>query len=115
MGIQATTPFILKTLTPEGILATPDKPVEWYAAALAFAPVEEQFKKYQFPPEGYPDIHMIWSETPCWTTCWNGGNALVRAFRNPKVEFYVVQRITLEDDALFADLILPVTQHSKTT
>ena len=108
-GIAASKPFILKTLTPEGILATPDKPIEWYAAALAFAPVEEQFIKYRFPPEGYPDIHMIWSETPCWTTCWNGGNALVRAFRHPKVEFYVVQHITLEDDALFADLILPVT------
>jgi trimethylamine-N-oxide reductase (cytochrome c) len=109
LGIAATKPFILKTLTPEGILATPDKPIEWYAAALAFAPVEEQFKKYQFPPEGYPDIHMIWSETPCWSVCWNGGNALIQAFRNPKVEFYAVQHITLEDDALFADLILPVT------
>ncbi|MEM2292599.1 MAG: molybdopterin-dependent oxidoreductase [Nitrososphaerota archaeon] len=108
-GIVATKPFILKTLTPEGILATPDKPIEWYGAALAIAPVEEQFNKYQFPPEGYPDIHMIWSETPCWSVCWNGGNALVRAFRHPKVEFYVVQHITLEDDALFADLILPVT------
>ncbi|MEM1518254.1 MAG: molybdopterin-dependent oxidoreductase, partial [Nitrososphaerota archaeon] len=53
-GIVATKPFILKTLTPEGILATPDKPIEWYGAALAIAPVEEQFNKYQFPPEGYP-------------------------------------------------------------
>ncbi|MEM2910091.1 MAG: molybdopterin-dependent oxidoreductase [Nitrososphaerota archaeon] len=107
-GIGADPPFVPKTLIPSAILGP--WPFEWYGTTLAFAPVQDQFVKYKFPPEeGYPTPRMVWTETPCWTTCWNGGNELVKAYRSSNVEFFVAQHFTLEDDALFADLVLPVT------
>jgi len=99
-------PLIAKTLIPDAIL---NPPISWYGNTLCLSPVEDQFVKYEFPPEGYPEIHAIWTETPCWTTCWNGGYKMIEAFRSPKIEFILAQHPWLEDDCLFADVILPVT------
>ena len=51
---------------------------------------------------------MIWSDTPCRTTCWNGGHETAEAMKNPKIECIVVQHPWLENDCLLADIILPV-------
>ena len=51
---------------------------------------------------------MIWSDTPCRTTCWGRGNRVVEAFQSPKIECIVVQHPWLENDTLLADIILPV-------
>ena len=51
---------------------------------------------------------MIWTDSPSWITCWNGGNDYVRAVRTPDIEFMLAQHPWLENDALFADVILPV-------
>ena len=51
---------------------------------------------------------MIWTDTPCWTTCWNGGNEMIEAARSPKIEFILAQHPWFENDCLFADIILPV-------
>ena len=50
---------------------------------------------------------MIWTDTPCRTTCWNDGNKTVEAFRSPKIECVVAQHPWLENDCLIADIILP--------
>ena len=52
---------------------------------------------------------MIWSDTPCRTTCWNCGNETVEAFQSPKIECVIVQHPWLENDTLLADIILPVS------
>ncbi len=72
--------------------------------------VENQFKPYQYPipeEEGGTEIHMIWTDTPCRTTCWNYGHKTVDAFRSPKIECVVAQHPWLENDCLLADIILP--------
>jgi len=51
-------------------------PISWYGSTL-FKPVEEQFKKYNYPAEGCSEIHMIWTDSPCWITCWNDGHAFI--------------------------------------
>jgi trimethylamine-N-oxide reductase (cytochrome c) len=51
---------------------------------------------------------MIWSDTPCWSTCWNCGNQWHDALRSPKIEFVLVQHPWMENDCLFADIILPI-------
>ena len=51
---------------------------------------------------------MIWSDTPCWETCWNGGNEMQEALRHESIEFIVVQHPWMENDCLFADIILPI-------
>jgi anaerobic selenocysteine-containing dehydrogenase len=57
--------------------------------------------------ENCPEIHMIWSDSPCWITCWNEGHRLIKAFRDPKIEFVLAQHPWLENDCLLADIILP--------
>lgn len=83
----------------------------WGSQSLA-AEVEDQFKLYKYPiPEekGGSEIHMMWSEKPCNTSCWNNGNLFIDAIRSPKVECYITNSQWLQNDCQFSDLILPVT------
>jgi len=98
-------PFIPKTLVHDAIL---NPPLTWYGNETQMAPRENQFKKYTYPMEGCSEIHMIWTDSPCWITCWNDGNRLIEAFRSPKIEFILAQHPWLENDCLFADIVLPV-------
>jgi len=83
-------------------------PIEWYGTTLLAEMTENQFVKYQYPVEGCSKIHMIWTDSPCWITCWNGGNEFIEALRSPNIEFMLAQHIWLENDCLFADVVLPV-------
>jgi molybdopterin guanine dinucleotide-containing S/N-oxide reductase-like protein len=96
--------FIPKTLVPDAIL---DPPVSWYGCESEMASRENQFVKYSYPAKDCPEVHMVWSDSPCWITCWNEGNRLVQAFRDPKIEFVLAQHPWLENDCLLADIILP--------
>jgi molybdopterin guanine dinucleotide-containing S/N-oxide reductase-like protein len=75
-------------------------------------PVEDQFVKYSYPiaaDQGGTEIHLIWSEKPCNTACWNDGFNFIEALRSPKIECFIANHQWLENDCLFADIILPVT------
>ena len=98
-----------KTLFQKAIF---NPPMTWYGKTGAAEPVENQFEKYTYPisqEEGGTEIHMIWNDSPCRTTCWNDGNASIEAYRSPKIECFVVQHQWLENDCLLADIILPVS------
>ncbi|MDP2916670.1 MAG: molybdopterin-dependent oxidoreductase, partial [Dehalococcoidia bacterium] len=98
---------IPKTLIQKAIT---DPPVSSWGTGAIDAEVEDQFIKYTYPiPEkdGGTEIHMIWTDTPCRTTCWNCGNETVEAIRSPKIECVVAQHPWLENDCLIADIILP--------
>jgi len=89
-------------------------PISWYGTSAAMEAVENQFVKYTFPApkkEGGSEIHMIWSDTPCRPTCWNYGNKVMEELRSPKIECIVVQHPWLENDCLFADIVLPANTH----
>ena len=73
--------------------------------------VANQFKKYTFPLPGQSPIRMIWTDTPCRTTCWNGGNDTETALGTSQVECIVAQHPWLENDCLFSDIILPANTH----
>jgi len=88
-------------------------PITWYSAGQGEAGqlTEHQFIKHTYPmpeEEGGSEIHMIWTDGPCLLTCWNGANNLVEAYRSPKIECMVAQHPWLENDCLFADIILPI-------
>jgi trimethylamine-N-oxide reductase (cytochrome c) len=51
---------------------------------------------------------MIWTDSPSWITCWNCGNDFVKAVRHADIEFVFCQHPWIENDALFADILLPV-------
>jgi trimethylamine-N-oxide reductase (cytochrome c) len=109
-GIWPPPPQMLpKTLIHTAILS--DKPISWYGSTGIIAPTEDQFKKYTYPiskEEGGSEIHMIWTDSPCRTTCWNCGNETIEAFNSPKIECIVAQHQWLENDCFLADIILPV-------
>ncbi|MEM2104028.1 MAG: molybdopterin-dependent oxidoreductase [Candidatus Bathyarchaeia archaeon] len=98
-------PFIIKTLIPEAIL---NPPVYWCGKNSIVCPSEDQFKTYRYPPyDGHPGIRMVWNENSCLTACWNHGYKMAEALKHPKIEFVVAVHPWLENDSLFADIILP--------
>ena len=105
-GIQTPDQFIPKNLVHEAIL---HPPISWYGTTSATSLVEDQFIRYTYPAKGYPEIHLIWTDSPCWITCWNDGNSYIEALRSPKIEFILAQHPWMENDCQFADIILPVS------
>jgi anaerobic selenocysteine-containing dehydrogenase len=95
--------FIPKTLIPKAIL---DGSCDWYGNE-SFTTREAQFVHWKYPADGCSKIHMIWTDSPSWITNWNDGNQFVRAVRDPSIEFMFAQHPWLENDVLFADVILP--------
>jgi anaerobic selenocysteine-containing dehydrogenase len=98
--------FIPKDLIPDAILKPP---ISWYGTSSGIAKVDDQFIQYTYPVEGCSEVHMIWTDTPCWITCWNDSNTYIKALRSPKIEFILAQHPWMENDCLLADLILPVS------
>lgn len=97
--------FIPKTKIPEAIM---NPPVQWYGHVSAGLPREDQFTgPFTFPAEGKSRIHMVWSDTPCWETCWNGGFEMQDALRHESIECVVIQHPWMENDCNFADIIIP--------
>jgi len=108
--------FIPKDLIHEAIL---NPPISWYGNSTFPGNVEDQFVKYTYPAKGCSEIHMVWTDSPCWITCWNDSNSFIKALRSPKIEFVLAQHQWLENDCLLADIILPVNskfeEHDITT
>jgi trimethylamine-N-oxide reductase (cytochrome c) len=98
--------FIPKNRIHDAIL---HPPISWYGNSIFVGPLEEQFIKYTYPVEGCSEVHMIWTDSPCWITCWNDSNAFIKGLRSPKIEFILAQHPWLENDCLFADIVLPVS------
>jgi len=98
-----------KTRIHDAILdATMENPMSFYSTGSPMMPISDQFVKYTYPIEGGAELHFIWSDIPCWTTCWNGGNRYIDAIRDPKIETIIVQHPWMENDTLYSDIILPV-------
>ncbi|MGV8083447.1 MAG: molybdopterin dinucleotide binding domain-containing protein [Coriobacteriia bacterium] len=104
--------LIPKTLIPEALLGdwTLENPLRFNGTGLLDAPIADQVVEYQYPTaaSGGQRVKMVWSDTPCWTTCWNNGNRYIDAVRQDEIEFVLVQHPWLSGDACFADVILPV-------
>ncbi|MFC1901860.1 molybdopterin-dependent oxidoreductase [Chloroflexota bacterium] len=97
--------FLPRHLLTDAILKPP---ISWYGTPRYLDPVEYQFMQYSYPAEGCSEIHMIWSDMPCQIGCWLDTNSYIKALRNPKIEFFLVQHPWFENDCLLADVILPV-------
>jgi anaerobic selenocysteine-containing dehydrogenase len=105
--------FFPQQIIPKTLIhkAIPDSEVNFWGTGGIAAPVEDQFKKYTYPipkSAGGSHIHMIWSDTPCRSTCWNGGNETIESLKNSQIETIIVQHPWLENDCVFADIILPI-------
>jgi trimethylamine-N-oxide reductase (cytochrome c) len=101
--------FIPKTKIHDAIL---NPPISWRGTASPWWGASDQSRSFTYPipkEQGGTEIHMIWTDTPCWTACWNGGNRYIQALRSPKIEFVLTEHPWLENDTLLSDIILPTT------
>ncbi|MBN1321684.1 MAG: molybdopterin-dependent oxidoreductase [Thermoleophilia bacterium] len=99
--------LIPKTLIQDAILKPP---LVFYGSGGQECQTEEQFDRYTYPvakEKGGVPIHMIWTDTPCRITCWNHGNWTIEAMKDSSIECVVAQHPWLENDCLYADIILP--------
>jgi molybdopterin guanine dinucleotide-containing S/N-oxide reductase-like protein len=88
------------------------EPLKFFGCGAIEAPVANQFKEFTFPMPGESRIRMMWTDSPCRVTCWNGGNETEQALSNAEeVETIVAQHPWLENDCLFADIILPANTY----
>lgn len=101
--------FIPKTLIQQGLSIEEGETQWWFATTQASYPLEDQFVEYCYPPEeDAPLVHMIWSDTPCHSTCWNHGNGNCAMYRSERIDFILCQHPWLENDMIYADMLLPV-------
>lgn len=98
--------FIPKNMIHDAILRPP---ITWYGTTLSRDSVDQQFIQYKYPLDDAPEIHMIWTDSPSWITCWNDTNDYIDAYRDEKIEFILAEHPWLENDCQLADLILPST------
>jgi anaerobic selenocysteine-containing dehydrogenase len=84
-------------------------PISWWGMRQFLEPVRDQFTPHTYPAPGCSEVHMIWTDTPCWITCWNDSNQYIRALQQPAIECIVAQHPWLENDCLLADIVLPAT------
>jgi trimethylamine-N-oxide reductase (cytochrome c) len=103
-ALKVSKQIIPKNLIHDAILRAP---ISWYGSTSCTFPLEDQFVQYTYPAPGCPEVHMIWTDSPCWITCWNDSNDYIKALRHPKIEFIVAQHPWMENDCGFADLVLP--------
>jgi trimethylamine-N-oxide reductase (cytochrome c) len=104
--------FIPKCMLHDAIL---NPPISWMGLYSFCGPAEEQWTHWTYPAPGCSEIHMIWTDSPCWITCWNDSNKYIEALRTPKIETIVAQHPWLENDCLMADIILPVATRYELT
>ena len=97
--------LIPKTLIQDAILKPP---LVFYGNGGQEGLTEDQFIRYTYPNEKDGAlVHMIWTDTPCRITCWNHGNWTIDAFQHPSIECIVAQHPWLENECIYADIILP--------
>ncbi|MEC4271861.1 molybdopterin-dependent oxidoreductase [Adlercreutzia sp. R25] len=101
--------FVPQTLVPDAITLPEGEKLSWYGHVLCALPREDQFNKFEYPAADASRIHMFWTDSPCWSTCWNGGNRMQDALRDSSIEFMLAQHQWMENDTLFADIILPIS------
>ena len=98
--------------SPRPSSKTPSRRAPWTSGAPVVTrkrqPTNTRSTHIRFPGKsGGTEIHMMWTDTPCRVTCWNCGNDVCEAMLSPKIECIVAQHPWLENDCLYADIILP--------
>jgi anaerobic selenocysteine-containing dehydrogenase len=96
--------FMFRNRLADAVL---NPPVTWRAGLIAKR--KEQFIEHRYPKEGCSEIHMLWSDCPCDINCSSGGNKQIKALQSPKLEFIVMQHLSMENGCLYADLVLPIS------
>jgi trimethylamine-N-oxide reductase (cytochrome c) len=101
--------IVSKVRVPTAILNGHEE--HWGTTSIQ-APAEDQFVKYTYPiaeEDGGTRVHLIWQDHACHSACWNDSNQYIKAMQDPSIECNIIQHIWMENDCLFADIILPIS------
>jgi trimethylamine-N-oxide reductase (cytochrome c) len=99
---------ILRLLLPEAFLTS--GPLRWRGEGFNGSSVEQQFKLYEYPlppPDGAP-LKMLYRCGASYIATMPDGNRWVKMYQSPNMEFAVCQTPWFEEEAQFADVVLPV-------
>jgi molybdopterin guanine dinucleotide-containing S/N-oxide reductase-like protein len=89
---------------PEAML---HEKLEWRGKGFCGASIESQFKKYQYPAEGYSPVGMYYRYGGSFFGTMTATNRYVKAYQTDKIQCVVNQSIWFEGETKFADVILP--------
>lgn len=81
--------------------------LEWRGKGLCGSHIESQFRKFEYPAQGYPHVQMYYRYGGSFFGTMTEANRFVKAYRNDKIPFVVSQAIWMEGEAKFADIVLP--------
>ncbi len=96
--------FIPKTMIPQALTLEEGEKLRWHGHGVCTAPRPRPIRSVSNGRNGEQIIQGLFETFPSWMTCWNCGNAMQDALRNPRIETYVMQHPWFENDATFADL-----------
>ncbi len=97
--------FVPKTLVHKVLRG---EHVTWYGHGTAANDRPDQFERFEFPRPGDREIRMVWADSAAFATSLNGGNEFLEALRSPNVDFYLMEVPWFENEARYADIVLPV-------
>jgi trimethylamine-N-oxide reductase (cytochrome c) len=80
---------------------------EWRGKGFCGPSIENQFHKYKYPADGYPEIQMLWRYGGSFIGTMCETNRYVKMYQTDRLPFAVSQSIWFEGEAKFADIILP--------
>lgn len=104
--------FVPKTMVHKAIRS---EKFEWYGHGTAANDRPDQFGKHSFPLPGEEGIKMIWADSAAFATSLNNGNEFLDALKSPTLEFYLMEIPWFENEARYADLVLPVSTKFEVT
>jgi trimethylamine-N-oxide reductase (cytochrome c) len=81
--------------------------LEWRGKGFCGPAIENQFHKYKYPADGYPEIQMMWRYGGSFIGTMCETNRYVKMYQTERLPFAVSQSIWFEGEAKFADIILP--------
>lgn len=100
--------FVPKTKIHTALLENEE---EWYGHCTIINPTPDQFKHFEYHAHDdgpVKPVHMIWSDSPCFETCWNHGYLFEDAILTDQIETVIVQHPWFENQCKMADILLPI-------
>lgn len=91
-------------MMPEIIL---NDEVTWRGRGFVGGGIEQQFREYKYPADGYPRMQMYYKYGGPHIGTMGETNRYAKMYRTKKLPFVVSQSIWFEGEVPFADIILP--------
>ncbi len=104
LPINTTKQRLWRLTVPDAIL---NPPVSWYGEGFCGQSLEQQFKHFEYPMEGYSEVKLFYRYGGSFMGTMSDTSKWVRMYQSPKLEFVVNQDCWYNSETNMADIILP--------